>query len=38
VVDGRYLATWDLVDGNPRAMVAVLEDLVRLARRDRVGR
>jgi thiol:disulfide interchange protein DsbA len=38
VVDGRYLATWDLVDGNPRAMVAVLEDLVRLARRDRAGR
>lgn len=38
VVDGRYLATWDLARGDPRVMVAVLEDLVRLARRNRAGR
>ena len=38
VVDGRYLATWDLAHGDPRRMVAVLEDLVRLARRDRASR
>ena len=38
VVDGRYLATWDLAHGDPPRMVAVLEDLVRLARRDRAGR
>ena len=38
VVDGRYLATWDLAEGDPRVMVAVLEDLVRLARRNRAGR
>lgn len=38
VVDGRYLATWDLAQGDPRAMVAVLEDLVRLARQNRTGR
>lgn len=35
VVDGRYLATWDLAHGDPRVMVAVLEDLVRLARQQR---
>lgn len=38
VVDGRYLATWDLAHGDPRLMVAVLEDLVRLARQNRAGR
>jgi len=38
VVDGRYLATWDLAHGDPRVMVAVLEDLLRLARRNRAAR
>lgn len=38
VVDGRYLATWDLAQRDARVMTEVLEDLVRLARQNRAGR
>lgn len=38
VVDGRYLATWELAQRDPRVMTAVLEDLIRLARQNRAGR
>ena len=35
VVDGRYLAAWDLARHDARVMTAVLEDLIRLARQNR---
>jgi len=38
VVDGRYLAAWDLARHDARVMTAVLEDLIRLARQNRSGR
>lgn len=38
VVDGRYLASWDLARHDARVMTAVLEDLIRLARQNRSGR
>lgn len=37
VVNGRYLTTWDMAQLDPKVMVAILDDLVRLARLTRTG-
>jgi thiol:disulfide interchange protein DsbA len=37
VVDGRYLTAWDMADQTPVVLVAILEDLVRLARQKPSG-
>jgi thiol:disulfide interchange protein DsbA len=37
VVNGRYLTAWNMAHADPVAMVAILEDLIRLSRRNPAG-
>jgi len=37
VVNGRYLTAWDMAQLDPEVMVAILDDLIRLARLARTG-
>jgi len=37
VVNGRYLTAWDMAQLDPKVMVAILDDLIRLARPTRTG-
>jgi protein dithiol oxidoreductase (disulfide-forming) len=37
VVNGRYLTAWDMAHADPVAMVAILEDLIRLSRQKPAG-
>jgi len=37
VVNGRYLTAWDMAQHDPKLMVAILDDLIRLARPTRTG-
>jgi hypothetical protein len=37
VVNGHYLTAWDMADQTPVVLVAILEDLVRLARQKPSG-
>lgn len=37
VVNGRYLASWDMAQNDAKVMVAILDDLIRLARPARTG-
>jgi len=37
VVNGRYLTAWDMAQLDPKVMVSILDDLIRLARLSRTG-
>jgi len=37
VVNGRYLTAWDMAQHDPKLVVAILDDLIRLARPTRTG-
>lgn len=37
VVNGRYLTAWDMAQLDPKVMVAILDDLIRLARLTQTG-